>query len=83
MVIIDSRRTAQISQKQGDRNICAIIKTMYAPGYHRNGFVATHALGHMMFGCHKAFKVITRKDIVFMIVYTLYIYIYIYISIYI
>ena len=25
------------------------MKTMCPPGYHRNGFVATHALGHMMF----------------------------------
>ena len=23
---------------------------MYAPGYHHNGFVATHALGHIMYG---------------------------------
>ena len=23
---------------------------MCPPGYHRNGFVATHALGHMMYG---------------------------------
>ena len=27
-----------------------IIKTMCPPGYHHNGFVATHALGHMMYG---------------------------------
>ena len=26
-----------------------IIKTMYPPGYHHNGFVATDALGHMMY----------------------------------
>ena len=26
------------------------MKTMCPPGYHRNGFVATHALGHMMYG---------------------------------
>ena len=24
------------------------MKTMCRPGYHHNGFVATHALGHMM-----------------------------------
>ena len=24
------------------------MKTMCPPGYHHNGFVATHALGHMM-----------------------------------
>ena len=26
------------------------MKTMCPPGYHDNGFVATHALGHMMYG---------------------------------
>ena len=26
--------------------VCVIMKTMCLPGYHRNGFVATHALGH-------------------------------------
>ena len=25
------------------------MKTMCPPGYHNNGFVATHALGHMMY----------------------------------
>ena len=25
------------------------MKTMCPPGYHHNGFVATHALGHMVF----------------------------------
>ena len=30
--------------------IYAMIKTMCPPGYHHNGFVATHALGHMMYG---------------------------------
>ena len=29
----------------------AIMKTMCPPGYHHNGFVATHALRHMMYGC--------------------------------
>ena len=24
------------------------MKTMSPPGYHHNGFVATHAFGHMM-----------------------------------
>ena len=28
-----------------ERNIYAIMKTMCPPGYHHNGFVATHALG--------------------------------------
>ena len=27
------------------------MKTMCPPGYHHNGFVETHALGHMMYGC--------------------------------
>ena len=27
------------------------MKTMCPPGYHHNGFVATHALGHMRYGC--------------------------------
>ena len=26
------------------------MKTMCPPGYHHNGFVATHAFGHMMHG---------------------------------
>ena len=26
------------------------MKTMCSPGYHHNGFVATHAFGHMMHG---------------------------------
>ena len=25
------------------------MKTMCPPGYHHNGFVATHVLGHMMY----------------------------------
>ena len=29
--------------------IYVITKTMCPPGYHHNGFVATHALGHMMY----------------------------------
>ena len=27
------------------------MKTMCPPGYHHNGCVATHALGHMIFMC--------------------------------
>ena len=30
--------------------IYAIMKTMCPLGYAHNGFVATHALGHMMYG---------------------------------
>ena len=41
------------------------MKTMSPLGYHHNGFVATHALGHTMYGppicmsCHKAIGVKT------------------------
>ena len=40
-------QSAQISQKQDEHNICVIMKTMCPPGYHQNGFVATHALGQV------------------------------------
>ena len=46
-------QSAEISQKQDERNIHVIMKTMCPPGYHHNGFVATHALGHMMYGLYK------------------------------
>ena len=45
--MIHDTQSAQISQKQDERNIYVIMKTMCPPGYHHNGFVATHALGHM------------------------------------
>ena len=35
------------------------MKTMCPPGYHHNGFVAIHALGHM--SCHKAIVAITGR----------------------
>ena len=47
--MIHNTQSAQISHKQDDRNIYVIMKTMCPPGYHQNGFVATHALGHMMY----------------------------------
>ena len=28
------------------------MKTMCPPGYHHNGLVATHAIGHMMYGLY-------------------------------
>ena len=28
------------------------MKIVCPPGYHHNDFVATHALGHMMYGYH-------------------------------
>ena len=49
--MIHDTQSAQISQKQDDRNIYVIMKTMCPPGYDHNGFVATHALGHIMYGC--------------------------------
>ena len=48
--MIHDTQSAQISQKQDERNIYVIMKTMRPPGYHHNGFVATHALGNMMYG---------------------------------
>ena len=48
--MIHDTQSAQISQKQDERNIYEIMKTMCPPGYHHNGFVATPALGHMMYG---------------------------------
>ena len=47
--MIHDTQSAQISQKQDERNIHVIMKTMCLPGYHHNGFVATHALGHIMY----------------------------------
>ena len=47
--MIHDTQSAQISHKQDERNIYVIMKTMCPPGYHHNGFVATHALGHMMY----------------------------------
>ena len=58
--------------KTGVIYIYGIMKTMCPPGYHHQGFVATHALGHMMHGwtvhnvpkcmsCHKAIVVITGR----------------------
>ena len=45
-------QSAQISQKQNEHNIYVIMKTMCPPIYHHNGFVVTHALGHMIYGSH-------------------------------
>ena len=46
-------QSAQISQKQDERIIYVIMKTMCPPGYHQNGFVATHPLGHVMYVYHE------------------------------
>ena len=50
--MIHDTQGAHISQKQDELNtyINVIMKTMCPPGYHHNGFVATHALGHIMYG---------------------------------
>ena len=48
--MIHDTQSAQISQKQDKHNIYVIMKTMCPLGYHHNGFVATHALGHLMYG---------------------------------
>ena len=50
--MIHDTQSAQISQKQDRRTVYASMKTMCQPCYHHNGFVATLALGHMMYG-HK------------------------------
>ena len=47
--MVHDTQSAQTSQKQDERNIYVIMKTMSPPGYDQNGFVATHALGHMMY----------------------------------
>ena len=48
--MIHDTLSAQISQKQNGHNIYAIMKTLCPPSYHHNGFVASHALGHMIYG---------------------------------
>ena len=37
-----------LRSSKASKLIYVIMKTMCPPGYHHNGFVATHALGHMM-----------------------------------
>ena len=49
MVVSDPRHT-ECSNLTEERKLYAIMKTMCPPGYHHNGFVATHALEHMMYG---------------------------------
>ena len=50
--MIHDTQSAQILKKQDERNIYVIMKTMCPPGYHHNGFVATHALGHITGRAH-------------------------------
>ena len=47
--MIHDTQSTQIPQKQDEHNIYVIMKTVCSPGYHHNDFVATHALGHMMY----------------------------------
>ena len=37
------------------------MKTMCPPSYHHNGFIVTHALGHMMYGYITGIKLV-RSD---------------------
>ena len=37
------------------------MKTICPPGYHQNGFVATHALGHMTYSCVQVHE-LARSD---------------------
>ena len=64
-------------QKQDGHNvyIYAITKAMCPPGYHRNGFVATHALGHLRMSCHKPIVITARAHCFHDCIY-IYIYIY-------
>ena len=48
MVVSDPRHT-ECSNLTEERKLYAIMKTMCPPGYHHNGFVATDALGHIMY----------------------------------
>ena len=71
------------------------MKTMCQPGYEHNGFVATHTLEHIMFGCAGVhmmhimcpsayYHLLTFSIYLYIYIYILYIYIYyIYIYIYI
>ena len=66
-----------------------IMKTMCPPGYHHNGFVATHALGHTMYGDHMLILFLWELSTlcvmdhlwsliyIYIYIYILYIYIYI------
>ena len=47
--MIHDTQSTHISQKQDGCNIYAIMKTICPPGYHNNSFVATDALGQMMY----------------------------------
>ena len=48
--MIHDTQSAQTVPKQDEPNIYVIMKIMCPLGYHHNGCVASHALGHMMYG---------------------------------
>ena len=48
--MIHDTQNVQISQKQDGCNIHLIMKIMFPPSYYHNDFVATEALGYMMYG---------------------------------
>ena len=47
--MIHDTQSAQIAQTQDGRYIYEIMRTMCPPDYHHNGFVATYALGHIIY----------------------------------
>ena len=51
--MIHDTQSAQIAQKQDGRYIFEIMRKMCPPSCHHNGFVATYALGHRMYGSTK------------------------------
>ena len=59
------------------------MKTMCPPGYHRNGFVATHALRHIVFMIAYIYIYNIFNIYIYIIYYIIYIYIYMYKYIYI
>ena len=48
--MIYDAQNVQISQKQDGFNIHLIMKTIFPPTYYHSDFVATEALGYMMYG---------------------------------
>ena len=60
--MIHDAHSVQISQKQDKRNLYEIMKIMCSLGYHHNGFVATHALGHIMY-CYTLLASMNQKGL--------------------
>ena len=73
--MIYDTQSAQISQKQDERNIYSIVKTMAPSGYYHSGFVATHALGHkfinQMFSIFLTINLFANTIVLFVYVYRL------------